>query len=202
MWHPSLVKRPEDRLKRRWGDMVFPGVMNACESWTIKKASVKELIFLHCGVGEGSIESPLDYKENQFHPKGNQSWILIGRTDAEAETLTLWPPDAKNWRIGKDPDAGKDWRWEEKGTSEDEMNGITDLGMWISLNSRSWWGTGRPGVLQSMVLRRVGHDRATEMNWSELWWLYDSPTEIKTCWQSISPMNIVIHRRMNNENSA
>ena len=182
--------------------MIFAVVMYACESCTIKKASVKELIFLHCGVGEGSIESPLDYKENQFHPKGNQSWILIGRTDAEAETLILWPPDAKNWRIGKDPDAGKDWRWEEKGTSEDEMNGITDLGMWISLNSRSWWGTGRPGVLQSMVLRRVGHDRATEMNWSELWWLYDSPTEIKTCWQSISPMNIVIHRRMNNENSA
>ena len=108
--------------------MVFPVVMYACESCTIKKASVKELIFLHCGVGEDSIESPLDYKENQFHPKGNQSWIFIGRIDAEAETPILWPPDAKNWLTEKDPDAGEGWRWEEKGTSEDEMvNGIINL---------------------------------------------------------------------------
>ena len=56
-------------------------------------------------------------------PKGNQSWIFIGRTDAEAETPILWLPDAKSWLIGKDPDAGKDWRWEEKGTTEDEMAG-------------------------------------------------------------------------------
>ena len=74
--------------------------------------------------------------------------------------------------------------------------------MWIWVNSRSWWWTGRPGVLQSMELQIVAHDWATEMNWTELRWLYDSPTEIKTCWQSISPMNIFIHRRMNNENSA
>ena len=67
-------------------------------------------------------ESPLDSKEIQpVHPKGNQSWIFIGRTDAEAETPILWPPDAKNWFIWKDPDAGKDWRWEEKGMTEDEM---------------------------------------------------------------------------------
>ena len=69
-----------------------------------------------------TIESPLDCKEIQpVNPKGNQSWIFIGRTDAEAETPILWPPDAKNWLIGKDPDAGKDWRQEEKGTAEDEM---------------------------------------------------------------------------------
>ena len=73
---------------------------------------------------EKTLESPLDSKEIQpFHPKGNQSWIFIGRTDAEAETPILWPPDAKNWLIGKDPDAGKDWRQEEKGTTEDEMAG-------------------------------------------------------------------------------
>ena len=71
-----------------------------------------------------SSESPLDYKEIQpVHPKGNQSWIFIGRTDAEVETPILWPPDVKNWLIGKDPDAGKDWRQEEKGTTEDEMVG-------------------------------------------------------------------------------
>ena len=69
---------------------------------------------------EKTLESPLD---SQIHPKGNQSWILIGRTDAEAETPILCPPDAKNWLIWKDPDAGKDWRQEEKGTTEDEMVG-------------------------------------------------------------------------------
>ena len=66
----------------------------------------------------------MDCKEIQpVHPKGNQSWMIIGRTDAEAETPILWPPDAKNWLIWKDPDAGKDWRQEEKGTTEDEMAG-------------------------------------------------------------------------------
>ena len=71
---------------------------------------------------EKMLEGPLDCKEIQpVHPKGNQSWIFIGRTDAEAETPILWPLDAKNWLIGKDPDAGNDWRQEEKGTTEDEM---------------------------------------------------------------------------------
>ena len=73
---------------------------------------------------EKTLESPLDCKEIQpVHPKGNQSWICIGRTDVETETLILWPPDVQNWLIGKDPDAGKDWRWEQKGTTEDEMVG-------------------------------------------------------------------------------
>ena len=73
---------------------------------------------------EKILESPLDFKEIEpVHPKGNQSWIFIGRTDAEAETPILWPPDVKDWFIGKDPDAGKDWRQEEKGTTEDEMVG-------------------------------------------------------------------------------
>ena len=73
---------------------------------------------------EKTLESLLDSKEIQpVHPKGNQSWIFIGRTDAEAETLIFWPPDAKNWLIWKDPDAGKDWRQEEKGMTEDETVG-------------------------------------------------------------------------------
>ena len=73
---------------------------------------------------EKTLESPLDCKEIQpVHPKGNQSWIFIGRTDAEAEAPILWPPDAKNWLTGKDPDAGRHWRQEEKGTIEDEMVG-------------------------------------------------------------------------------
>ena len=73
---------------------------------------------------EKTLESPLDCKEIQpVHPKGNQSWIFIGRIVAEAETPILWPSDAKNWLIGKDPDAGKDWKHEEKGMAEDEMAG-------------------------------------------------------------------------------
>ena len=77
---------------------------------------------------EKSLESPLDGKEIQLvHPKGDQSWVFIGRTDAEAETPVLWPPDMNSWLIWKDRDAGKDWRQEEKGTTEDEMVGcITD----------------------------------------------------------------------------
>ena len=76
---------------------------------------------------EKTVESPLDCKEIQpVHPKGNQSWIFTGRTDGEAETSILWPPDAKNWLIGKDPDVGKDWGQKGKGATEDEMDGITD----------------------------------------------------------------------------
>ena len=88
-----------------------------------RKLSTKKLMLLNCGVGEGSA-STLDCKEIQLvHPKGNQSWIFVGRTNAEGETPTLWPPDVKTWLTGKDPDAGKGWRWEEKGTTEDEMAG-------------------------------------------------------------------------------
>ena len=75
------------------------------------------------GVGE-DFESPLDYKDIQpVHPKGDQSWIFFGRTDAEAKVLILWPPDGKNQLIGEDPDAGKDWEKEEKGMTEEEMVG-------------------------------------------------------------------------------
>ena len=73
---------------------------------------------------EKTLESPLDWKEiKPVHPKGDQSWIFIGRTDAEAEALILWPPDVKSWLIRKDPDAGKDWRQKKKGMTEDEMVG-------------------------------------------------------------------------------
>ena len=86
-----------------------------------RKLSTKELMLLNCGVGEDFWES---LKEIQpVHPKGNQSWVFMERTDAEAESPVLWPPDAKSWLIGKDPDAGKDWGQEEKGTTEDEMVG-------------------------------------------------------------------------------
>ena len=104
--------------------MVFPVFIYGCETWTIKKAEHQRNWCFWTVMLEKTLESPLDCKEIQaVHPKGNQSWIVIGRTDAEAETPILWPPDAKNWLIRKDPDAGEDWRQEEKGTTEDEMVG-------------------------------------------------------------------------------
>ena len=104
--------------------MVFPVVMDGCESWTGKKAERLRIDAFWTVVLENTLESPLDCKEIQpVHPKGDQSWVFIGRTDAEAEAPILWPLDAKNWLTGKDPDAGKDWRQEEKGMTEDEMVG-------------------------------------------------------------------------------
>ena len=91
--------------------------LNHKESWAPKNWCFWTAVL------EKTLESPLDCKGIQpVHPKGNQSWIFIGRTDAEAEAPVLWPPDAKNQLIGKDPDVGKDWRQEEKGTTEDEMD--------------------------------------------------------------------------------
>ena len=102
--------------------MVFPVVMYGCESWTIKKAESRrtDAFKLWCWT---TLESPLSCKEIQpVNPKGNQSWIFIGRTDAEAEAPIRWLPDMKTWLIGKDPDAGQDWR-QENGMTEDEMVG-------------------------------------------------------------------------------
>ena len=105
--------------------MVFP-VINHVWMWELdhKKGWAPKNWFFWIGVLEKTFESPLDYKEIQsVKPKRNQPWICIGRTNAEAETPILWPPDVKNWLIGKDPDAGKDWRQEEKGMTEDVMVG-------------------------------------------------------------------------------
>ena len=102
--------------------MTLTVAMYGCESCTIKK--VLKNWWFWAVVLEKTLESSLDCKEIQpVHPKGDQSWVFIGRTDVEATTLIIWPPDAKNWLIWKDPDAGKDWRWEEKETTEDEMVG-------------------------------------------------------------------------------
>ena len=111
---------------------VFPVVMYGYESWTLKKAEHWRIdaFELWCWNLKKTLEIPLDCKEIQpVHPKVNQSWIFIGRTDAEAETPILWPPDAKNWLIGKDPDAGKEWRQEEKEMTEVEMIGCRELVM-------------------------------------------------------------------------
>ena len=104
--------------------MVFPVVMYGCESWAVNKAEHWRIDAFWTVVLEKTLESPLDCKEIQpVHSKGDQSWVFIRRTDAEAETPVLWPPHAKSWLIGKDSDAGRDWGQEEKGTIEDEMAG-------------------------------------------------------------------------------
>ena len=119
----------------------FPVVMYGCKSWDYKESWVPKNWCFWTVMLEKTLERPLDCKEIQpVHPKGNHSWIFIVRTDAEAETSTLWPPDAKIWLIWKDPDAGKDWGQEEKRMTEDEMVGWLHLlneRVWV--NSRSWW---------------------------------------------------------------
>ena len=96
-------------------------------------------------------------------PKGNQSWIFTGRTDVEAEAPILWPPDANNWLVWKDADAGKDWKQEEKGTTEDETVGWHHWKWaWVWSSSGIWWRIGNADMLQSMGSQRVGHDWATE----------------------------------------
>ena len=135
---------------------------------------------------EKTLESPLDYKEIQpVHPKRDQSWVFTGRTDAKAETPILWPPHAKSWLIEKDPDAGRDWGQEEKGATEDEMVGwpSSTRWTWVWVNPGSWWWTGRPGLLRFMGSQRVGHDWATELNWTEqLTMLSDFSC---ACWSSV-----------------
>ena len=123
-------------------------------------------MLLNCGVGK-TLESPLDSKEiKPVNLKGNQSWIFIGRTDAEAETPILWPPDKKSWLIGKDPDAEKDWRQEEKGMTEDEMFGWHHWLDGQEFEQALGVGEGKPGVLQSMGSQKVGHNWVTELNWT------------------------------------
>ena len=119
---------------------------------------------------EKTVESPLDGKQIKLvNPKENKSWIFIVGTDAGAEAPILRQTDMKNQLIRKDPHTEKDWRQEEKGDDrgwDGWMVGSLTQRTWVWVNSRSWWWTGRPGVLQFMGLQRVGHDWATELNWT------------------------------------
>ena len=144
--------------------MVFPVVMYECESLHYKQSWALKNWCFWTVVLENTLESPLDCKEIQpVHPKGDQSWVFIGRTDAEAKTPILWSPDSKSWLIRKDPDAGKDWGQEDKGTTgwQGWMASLIQW-TWVWAGFRRWWRTGKPGMLRSMGSQRVRHNWVTE----------------------------------------
>ena len=153
--------------------MVFPVVMYGCESWTIKKADLWKINAFELWCWR-RLESPLDCKEIQpVHPKGNQAWIFIGRTDAEAEAPILLPLDAsKNWLIGKEPDARKDWSQDKKGTAEVEM-----VGWHHWLNRREFEqapgvGDGQGRLVCCGPWGCKGSDTTERLNWTELNWIF------------------------------
>ena len=103
--------------------MIFPVVMYTCENWTIKEVEHQRIDAFELWCWRRLLRVPQTARRSNQNPKGNQPWIFIGRTDVETEAPILWPPDVKNWLIGKDPDVGKDWRQEDKGMREDEIVG-------------------------------------------------------------------------------
>ena len=134
------------------------------ESWVLKNWCFWTVVL------EKTLESPLNCKEIQpVHPKGNQSWVFTGRTDVEAETLILWPPDVKSWLIWKGHDAWKDWGQEEKGMTEDDMVRWHHQINGHEFEQTLGVGGGQGGlVCCSPWGCKVGHDWATELNWTEL----------------------------------
>ena len=137
-----------------------------------RKLSAEELMLLNYGVGK-TLESPLDCKEIQLvHSKGDQFWVFIGRTDAEAETPILWPPHVKSWLTGKDPDAGRDWGQEEKGTTEDEMVGWHHQ---LDAHEFGWTlgvGDGQGGLACCDSCGCKESDTTEWLNWTELNWMF------------------------------
>ena len=151
--------------------MVFPVVMYGCDSWTIKKAEHQRIDAFELWCWRRFL-SLLDCREiKPVSPKGNQSWILIRKTDAEAETPILWLPDAKRWLIGKDPDAGRDWGQEEKGTTEEEMAGWHH---WHNGHGFGWtlgFGDGQEGLVCCSPWGCTESDTTERLNWTELNWI-------------------------------
>ena len=147
--------------------MVFPVVVYGCESWTVKKAECQRIdaFELWCWRRLLRVSWTARRSNQSILKEISPGCSLEGMMDAKAETPVLWPPHVKSWLIGKDPDAGRDWGQEEKGTTEDEMASPTRW-TWVWVNSGSWWWTGRPGVLGFIGSQRVGHNWVTELNWT------------------------------------
>ena len=141
--------------------MVFPVVMYGCESWTVKEAEHWRIDAFELWSWRRLLRVPWTARRSiPVHPKGDQSWMFIGRTDAEAETPILWPPHVKCWLIVKGSDLGGIGSRRRRGRQSMRwLDGITNS----VVNCGSWWWTGRPGVLQFMGSQRVGHDWATEL---------------------------------------
>ena len=147
--------------------MVFPVVTYGCESWTIKKTE-HQRIDAFSVVLENTLESPLVCKEIKLvNPEGNQSWLFVGRTDVEAETPILWPPDVKNWLIWKDPDARKDWRREEKGMTEDEMVGWHHWLNWHEVEQTPGVGDGQGSLACCSPWGYKESDTTEWLNWTD-----------------------------------
>ena len=168
--HYFADKRPSSQSYGFSSSHVWMWELDHKESWVPKNWCFWSVML------EKTLESPLDCKEiKPVNPKGNQSWIFIGRTDAKAEAPVLWPPDVKNWLIGIDPDAGKDWRWEEKGTTEDEMVGwYASLTWWTWVWARpgSWWWTDREAW--HAAVHGVAKSQIWLSDWTELMlWAYN-----------------------------
>ena len=146
-----------------------------------RKLSAEESMLLNYGVGEDSWES-LGLQGDPTSPSWRRSvLVFIGKTDAEAETLILWPPHAKSWLIGKDPNAGKDLGAGGEGDDRGWDGWMASLTRWtwVWVDSGSWWWSGRPGVLWFMGLQRFGHDWMTELNWTELRFIHIIGTDSK-----------------------
>ena len=154
------------------------------ESWALKNRYFSTVVL------EKTLESPLDCKEIQpVHPKVNQSWMFIGKADAEAETLILWPPHGKSWLIWKDPDVGKDWGQEEKGTTEDEMAGWHH---WLNGHGLEWTlgvGDRQGGLVCCGPCGRKELDTTELLNWTELVPFMRTPPSYPNHLPKVSPPN-------------
>ena len=179
-WKKSY-DQPRQHIKKQRHFFANKGLSSQCCGFSSSHVWMRELDYKESWepknwcfwtvVLEKTLESPLDCKDiKPVHPKGNQSWIFIGRTDAETETPILWPPDAKKWLTGKDPDAGKDWRQEEKGTTENEMVGWHHQLDRHEFEQAPGVGDGQGSLACCSPWEWKEWDVTEQLNWTELIW--------------------------------